>query len=149
MWEWLGGPIDRARSDAFIDRCHAQQAEHGFSPWAVVDRATGDLAGFVGLLVPRFDPPFAHAAEPCVEIGWRLGAAFWGRGFATEAGSIVLEQGFTVLGLPEIVAFTVPDNARSRAVMVRLGMTHDPASDFDHPLLPADHPQRRHVLYRR
>lgn len=114
----------------------------------MVDGDSGTLAGFVGLLVPRFDPPFAHADDPCVEIGWRLSPTFWGRGFATEAGAAVLAQAFGDLGLAEVVAFTVPANARSRAVMARLGMVHDEASDFDHPQLPPGHPQRRHVLYR-
>jgi RimJ/RimL family protein N-acetyltransferase len=102
----------------------------------------------VGLLVPRFDPPFAHLAEPCVEIGWRLAPRFWGRGLATEAGRLVLRDAFERLALPEVVAFTVPGNSRSRAVMTRLGMTRDPAADFDHPLLGPDDPLRRHVLYR-
>ncbi|MGQ4365181.1 GNAT family N-acetyltransferase [Streptomyces sp. SAS_272] len=56
--------------------------------------------------------------------------------------------GFDVLGLPEIVSFTVTGNRRSRAVMERLGMTHDPREDFDHPRLPPGHALRRHVLYR-
>ena len=56
--------------------------------------------------------------------------------------------GFEELRLNEIVSFTVPHNVRSRRVMERLGMTHDPAEDFDHPLLPDGDPLRRHVLYR-
>ena len=52
------------------------------------------------------------------------------------------------LGLDEVVSFTTVANARSRAVMERLGMTRDPAEDFDHPKLDADSPMRRHVLYR-
>ena len=52
------------------------------------------------------------------------------------------------LGLPEIIAFTAVPNTPSRAVMQRLGMTRDPADDFDHPLLEAGHPLQRHVLYR-
>ena len=56
--------------------------------------------------------------------------------------------GFEVLGLEEIVSFTVPANMRSRRVMEKLGMTHDARDDFDHPSLPALHPMRRHVLYR-
>jgi RimJ/RimL family protein N-acetyltransferase len=52
------------------------------------------------------------------------------------------------LGLDEIVAFTVPQNIRSRAVMERLGMTRSPDDDFDHPSLPEGHPRRRQVLYR-
>jgi ribosomal-protein-alanine N-acetyltransferase len=52
------------------------------------------------------------------------------------------------LQLPEIVAFTVPGNVRSRRVMEKIGMAHNPADDFDHPLVPERHPLRRHVLYR-
>lgn len=47
-----------------------------------------------------------------------------------------------------VVAFTAVANARSGAVMARIGMRHDPAGDFDHPRLPEGHPLRRHVLYR-
>ncbi len=61
-----------------------------------------------------------------------------------------IDDGFGRLGLEEIVAFTVPANRASRRVMEKLGMTHDPAEDFDfaHPQLPPGHPLRRHVLYR-
>ena len=48
----------------------------------------------------------------------------------------------------EIVAFTLPDNERSRRVMERLGMRRDPADDFEHPGVPEGHAMRRHVLYR-
>ena len=53
-----------------------------------------------------------------------------------------------MLGLGEIVSFTVVANAPSRAVMERLGMTHDAEGDFDHPRVPEGSPLRRHVLYR-
>ena len=66
----------------------------------------------------------------------------------TEGARAALAFGFEVLGLAEIVSFTVPHNARSRRVMERIGMTHSPDDDFDHPLLAEAHPLRRHVLYR-
>jgi RimJ/RimL family protein N-acetyltransferase len=50
--------------------------------------------------------------------------------------------------LEEIVAFTVPGNARSRRVMEKVGMRRDTAGDFDHPVFAPGHPLRRHVLYR-
>jgi ribosomal-protein-alanine N-acetyltransferase len=59
-----------------------------------------------------------------------------------------LRFSFRELGLPEVVSFTVPANQRSRRVMEKLGMTHDPADDFDHPLLAPDDRLCRHVLYR-
>jgi ribosomal-protein-alanine N-acetyltransferase len=59
-----------------------------------------------------------------------------------------LQYAFSFVQLKEIVAFTVPANIRSRRVMEKIGMKHDRGDDFDHPRLPADHPLRRHVLYR-
>jgi RimJ/RimL family protein N-acetyltransferase len=81
-------------------------------------------------------------------VGWRLARAHWGRGYATEAARAAVAAGFRELGLDEVVSFTVPANHRSRAVMERLGMTRHTADDFEHPLLPAGHPLRPHVLYR-
>ena len=98
----------------------------------------------MGLAVPRFEAHFT----PAVEVGWRLAAEWWGRGYATEAAREALRFGFTEAGLTEIVSFTVPANEPSRAVMRRIGMTHDPAGDFDHPALPPGSHLRRHVLYR-
>ena len=82
------------------------------------------------------------------EVGWTVDPQFWGHGYATEAARAAVRFGFEDVGLDEIVSFTVPANARSRAVMERLGITRDPADDFDHPRLPVGHPIRRHVLYR-
>lgn len=142
--EYLPGPLSQEESDAFITRIEAHFDQYGFGLWAVEIANVTACAGFIGLSVPRFTAPFT----PCVEIGWRLGAAYWGQGYATEGARAVLAFGFEVRGLEEIVSFTVRGNARSRRVMERLGMVHNPADDFDHPLLPAGHPLRRHVLYR-
>jgi RimJ/RimL family protein N-acetyltransferase len=142
--EFLGGPIDRAASDAMVDRIRAHFRERGFGAWAVEIVGCAGFAGFLGLAVPRFEAHFT----PCVEIGWRLATEYWGNGYATEAGRAALAFGFEDLGLTELVSFTVPANVRSRRVMERLGMIRDGAGDFDHPLLPATHPLRRHVLYR-
>lgn len=140
----LPGPLTRAQSDSFVDRIEAHFEEHGFGFWAVEVSGGAAFAGFVGLAAPRFETDFT----PCVEIGWRLARESWGMGYATEAARGVLAFGFDTLALDEIVSFTVPSNRRSRAVMERIGMTHDPADDFEHPSLPEGHPLRHHVLYR-
>jgi ribosomal-protein-alanine N-acetyltransferase len=142
--EFLPGLLARAESDAAVDRIEAHFAEHGFGLWAVEVPGETDFAGFIGLSVPKFEAHFT----PCVEIGWRLAAEHWGRGYASEGARACLAFGFDQLGLPEILAFTVPGNARSRRVMERLGMTRDAAGDFEHPSLPVGHALRRHVLYR-
>lgn len=146
--EFLPSTLTRAQSDAFVDRLVAHEAERGFTGWAVEETRTGTFLGYVGLVVPRFDPPFAHLADPCVEVGWRLARPAWGNGYATEGARACLDHAFETLHLPEVVSFTVPANVRSRAVMDRIGMTHDPADDFDHPALPDGDRLRRHVLYR-
>ena len=141
---YLSGPMTTADSDALIDRIEAGFEINGFGLWAVEVTATGEFIGFTGLSRPRFDAPFM----PAVEVGWRLARSAWGHGYATEAARAALAHGFGPGDLDEIVSFTTVTNARSRAVMDRLGMTRDPADDFDHPMLAADHPLRPHVLYR-
>lgn len=142
--------LDRAASDSLVDRADAHLAEHGWGLWAleVADPAAPDdagrFAGFTGLARPRFEAPFT----PCVEVGWRLPAWAWGRGYATEAARAALRAAFVDVGLEEVVSFTARTNTRSQAVMARLGMRRDPAEDFEHPALPPGHRLRPHVLHR-
>jgi predicted N-acetyltransferase YhbS len=84
---------------------------------------------------------------PAVEILWRLARPAWGHGYASEAAREVCRIAFQELGLQSLVSCTVPTNRASRSVMERLGMTHDPRNDFDHPRLPVGHPLRHHLLY--
>ena len=137
-------PLSRAESAAFLGRMRARFAEDGFGFPAVERKEDGAFVGLVGVQRVAFDAPFA----PSVEIGWRVARRFWRRGYAREAALGALAYGFGELGLDEIVSFTATVNAPSMAVMARIGMTRDPAEDFDHPALPAGHPLRRHVLYR-
>lgn len=137
-------PLTRVESDALAERVAAVLAERGWGWFAVEVRDGEPFIGFVGLNVPSYEIP----CGPCVEVGWRLARAAWGRGYASEAARAAVGFAFERLHLDEIVSFTAVANARSRAVMERLGMTRDPADDFDHPLLENGHPLRRHVLYR-
>lgn len=141
VMEHFPAVLTRAESDAMVERIEAHFERHGFGLWAVEVVDEVPFIGFVGLAVPSFEAHFT----PCVEVGWRLAAAFWGRGFATEAARACVAFAFDRAGLDAIVSMTVPENIRSRRVMERLGMTRDPADDFSHPTLP-DH--RWHVLYR-
>lgn len=135
---------ERALSDAWIDRQCAHQAAHGFCFWAAELCDTGEFAGSIGLVHVRYTAHFT----PAVEVGWRLAKRFWGRGYAPEAAEASLRFGFEHLGLDEIVAITTPENANSQRVMRKLGMTRDPADDFDHPLAPPDAVLRHCVLFR-
>lgn len=142
VMRYFPAPLDRGASNAFVDRRLAQFTEYGWGLW-VVERG-GTFCGFTGLNPAPLDLPVA----PAVEVGWRLARHAWGRGYATEAARAAVAYGLHVLGLSEVVSFTAAVNAPSIAVMRRLGMTRDPADDFEHPALPAGHPLRPHVLYR-
>src|SRR5579863_10266085 len=112
--------IPRDESDHIAARVRAAMDENGYGLWAIEVPGVAEYVGFAGLSRPRFEAHFT----PCIEIGWRLAAAHWGRGYATEAARAALACGFQRLGLEEIVAFTAPANWRSRRVMEQLGMTH-------------------------
>jgi RimJ/RimL family protein N-acetyltransferase len=135
---------DRASCAAWIERMRTHNETHGFAYWAVELPEEAPLIGAIGLTRVNFADAFGEA----VEIGWRLARPYWGKGYATEAARAVIEDGFHRLGIAEIVAFTVPMNQRSRAVMERLAMTRNPADDFDLYRFEVGHPLRRHVLYR-
>jgi ribosomal-protein-alanine N-acetyltransferase len=135
--------LSRAESDGLMARLNDRIAADGFGFAAAERKADRALVGMVGLSLARFDAPVC----PCVEIGWRLARAHWGRGYATEAARTWLDWGFASRGFAEIVAFVVPENLRSQAVMGRLGMGRDPARDFEHPSLPVGHPLRPHWLF--
>ena len=135
--------LTQDESDALMDRCSRHLDRDGYGLWAVQIRANSAFVGFVGLSAPAWDAAFT----PCTEIGWRLARSAWGHGFATEAAKSVLAAAFGELELDEVVSFATTHNLPSQQVMQRLGMTHDPSQDFDHPRVIAG-PQRRHVLYR-
>jgi RimJ/RimL family protein N-acetyltransferase len=136
-------PLGRAESDALAAGQEDLIAQRGWGLWAVEVVDGAPFIGFVGLSVPSFSAHFT----PAVEVGWRLAQPFWGHGYATEAASAALGFAFEQLELAEVVSFTAVPNGRSSRVMERLGMTHDPAEDFDHPRI-SDGPLRAHVLSR-
>ena len=138
---WLGG-LDRAKSDAAVDRYVEQFQTAGFCRWALERRQDGALIGSTGIMPAR-----NFVGEGAFEIGWRLARAAWGFGYATEAARAALADSFSRAGLEEIIAYTAKINARSQAVMERINMVRDPARDFEHTVLAKGDPLRPHVVY--
>lgn len=136
---------NRAESDELFDYLKNMITDTGLGFYALELKATGETLGFCGIMRTAHEPAIPDGT---VEIGWRLAKRHWGAGYVSEAATALLKHGFENHGLTEIVAFTVPQNRRSRAVMERIGMTHRPDRDFDHPKVPQTTPQFiRHVLY--
>jgi RimJ/RimL family protein N-acetyltransferase len=144
VMEFFPSVLGPEQCDALIARNASHVREHGFGLWSVDVVGGKAFIGHVGLTRTTFDVPFT----PCVEVSWMLARDAWGYGYAVEAARAVCRAAFGVLGLEQLVSFTVPGNVRSRRVMERLGMVRDPTMDFEHPRLPDGHRLRRHVLYR-
>lgn len=143
VMRYLGPPSTLAECRRTVERQNALADEYGRCFWAIERREDGAFLGFCGVEPGPDGTPIAGLPE----IGWRLARPAWGRGYATEAAAACLASEWA-RGTADVFAITVPANARSRAVMERLGMVHDPADDFDYPDFPEGHPLRRHVLYR-
>ena len=142
--ENLRGPMTLAEVNIFISSMNDQQDKRGYTLWAVDLKSTGEFIGFIGLNYTDWEAHFT----PAVEIGWRLGSQYWGKGYATEGAKTALDYGFNTLGLDEIVSFTVPANIRSIRVMEKIGMQRDLKGDFSHPKIDLLHRLSQHVLYR-
>jgi RimJ/RimL family protein N-acetyltransferase len=137
--------MTRNESDAALRRFQAAYDRDGFGFLAAELRSTGAFAGVIGAqtmhdLVPKL-------RQPAIEIGWRLPREAQGIGLATEGARATVDFVFSTLNLPEVVAVTALGNQASRRVMEKLGMTHRPDLDFDHPRVPLSHPHLRHTLY--
>lgn len=144
---WLGGPYPPELITQRFGLMRAALDARGWGMWAIEDE-TGEMVGAAGLQPVTRETRLSFA--PAIEVAWRLKRAAWGRGLVSEAMKLAMAHSGH---LPEVawlplVSFTTESNVRSQAVMRRLGLIRDPDGDFDHPTLAADHPLRRHVLYR-
>ncbi len=129
----LGGVRPPQAAKAFIGRERAHWREHSYGMWFFRDLDNGDFAGWGGIRRTEVD------GEEAVELAYTLVPEKWGQGCATAIGKLATQLGFENLGLTDIVAFALTDNARSEAVMVRCGFA------FEKPIERAGLP---HVLYR-
>jgi RimJ/RimL family protein N-acetyltransferase len=147
VMRFFAAPFTTEQSNESIDRYIAAFDREGFSFFAAILRDTGAFAGMIGLQTMRDVIP--NLPQPAVEIGWRLTQASQGQGLATEGALAVIDFAFHQVGLAEVIAITAIPNQPSRRVMEKLGMTHRPELDFDHPRVPAGHLYQRHTLYSR
>ena len=142
VMRYLLAPLDRAASDAYLDRLEDLFGRQGFGLWALEVAGTAEFIGFTGL---NPMPPGVPGAGG-MEVGWRLAQRAWHHGYATEAAAAAMDVGFDGAGLDELWSMTAVLNEPSQAVMRRLGMT--PYARFDHPRIAAGHALRPHVAYR-
>jgi RimJ/RimL family protein N-acetyltransferase len=140
----LGPLMTREETEALVRRVEDVREAHGYTFWAVERRADGAFLGWCGVKPGAPDTPIADD----LEIGWRIAAGEWGKGYAREAAQATLDWVWDELDVPLVAAITSTGNRRSWGLMERLGMVRAPEDDFDHPNVPDDSPLRRHIVYR-
>jgi len=144
VMEFFPETYDRPKALSIAALIRAALDANGFGWWVLEPKEGPSFGGVIALQAVPFEAPFT----PAIEVGWRLPHELWGKGYATEGALAALSFAFDKLRVDEVVAMTSALNLRSQRVMERLGMTRDPADDFDHPKIPAGNRLQRHVLYR-
>ena len=139
--EFLGPVMDRKGVADLIER-QQQRALSGHTFWAMERKEDRRVIGWAGVI--RGEAP---AIENELEIGWRVARDCWRKGYAHEAAAATLAWIWANRPGESVVAITAVGNAKSRALMEKLGMAYQPGRDFDHPRVPEGDPLRRHVVY--
>lgn len=141
VMQYFPAPLEDAETDAFFDRIQNEFKDSGYGLYAVELKESGEFIGFTGFHKASFKASFT----PCIEIGWRLKASAFGKGYATEGARACLDYGFKVLKFAEVYSFTAKINLPSERVMQKIGMTK--AGEFEHPNVQEGSILKAHVLY--
>jgi ribosomal-protein-alanine N-acetyltransferase len=115
---FIGGPHTLERTRQGISGYIEHQRTAGYSFWAVTQRTTGEVIGEAGLYP-------MNGVGPDIELGYALGAAWWGQGYATEAAGAILRAAFEHLGAERVVAVAKGENTGSLHVLEKLGFRHE------------------------
>lgn len=111
----IRGPLTEADTIRFIEWCRGSYREHGYGQWALIDKKSGALIGFSGLSHATVD------GVDEVEIAYRLARDQWGKGLASESANAVLEHGFSICKIEQIVAIVSPRHRASMRVLAKVG----------------------------
>ena len=137
--------LTKQQSDQLANRVKSLISKNGYGFWALELLETGTFIGFVGLNPISTDSGIPHA--PMMEIGWRIDADYWGKGYAPEAAQLALNFAFNQLKLDAVYSFTSVLNIPSQRVMQKIGMKNT-EQNFEHPALADGHKLKTHCLYK-
>lgn len=127
----IGGPFSEKQVRERLAREVANRAAHGIQYWPLFRLADDEHVGCCGLR------PWPEQ-DDVLELGFHLRFDHWGQGYAFEAAQAVIHHAFTALRVAGLFAGHHPENAASRALLLRLGFryTHDafyPPTGLHHP----------------
>ena len=98
--------------------------------YAVTLASTGELVGSIALRIDTGSPEASIA-----DIGYWIGAPYWGKGYATEAGDAIIDRARD-LGVTTIILKYFDGNDASRRVSEKLGFAwRSSEADVEYPLI--------------
>ena len=113
--------VEQAR--AYIaDRFVGSYERHGFGMYLVEAKEDGAPLGICGLV--------KRDSLEDVDVGYAFVPRHWGKGYAVESASAVLEYARESLGIPRVVAITKPDNEASIRVLEKIGLRYERTVDL-------------------
>jgi RimJ/RimL family protein N-acetyltransferase len=122
-WVGDGRPLTAEDCDRWLSVTAENYRRRGYGMFALVERATGAVIGFCGLVHPQ------QQAE--AELKYALLRSAWGRGLATEAARGLLDHAATTLRLGRVMATVAPEHLASQHVLEKAGMTRGALRDND------------------
>ncbi len=129
----LGGPWDEKKALEKLQYNINHWNTYGYGQWFFFNNDTHELIGRCGIRNMKVDGNME------VELGYSVLPQHWKKGYATEMGTNVLEIGFLILNITNIVAFTITNNIASEKTMQKLGFVYEKK---------IVHESQEHVLYR-
>lgn len=125
-------PFETRVLDELVEGDCAHWADHGFGPWVLIEKESGEFAGRGGLAWTSVE------GTAQVELPWSIEPHLHGKGLATEAAAAAVEWAGE-LRFEEVIALVLPANAASRRVAEKVGFVQD--GEVTHAGLP-------HLLFR-
>jgi RimJ/RimL family protein N-acetyltransferase len=110
-------PYEPGMAEEWIESHDALFDESKAVICAITLRESRELMGAIGLTL--------HPESRRAEIGYWVGRAFWGNGYATEAAGTLMRWAFAALDLDRIYAAHLTRNPASGRVMEKLGMRRE------------------------
>jgi ribosomal-protein-alanine N-acetyltransferase len=119
-----GGVRELEDAQHMIERERKHYADRGWGQWATVERATGRMVGVCGLIAWK-----NIGGKPELEVAYLFAKPYWGKGYATEVGTVLVQQALEIR--PDPISLIYPDNAASIAVAKKIGMAHEKDVPFE------------------
>jgi len=142
VMEHFPSTLSAAETSGLIKTLDAHFKEFGYTYFAVDVLETGKFIGFAGFKNQTWESEYT----PCVDIGYRLEQSAWGKGYATEAATALIQNAFSMFGIKELYSFTTNTNMASEHVMKKIGMQY--VGTVQHPSIAGDDRFKHCVVYK-